>query len=110
MKNSEIWLINFNPSVGDEMATVRPAVIVSNDDVTSLQLKIVVPLTTNNNPREWHVKIHPSISNKLKKPSLADCYQLKSVSKERFMKKIGILSVSEMDQVKWAMAKVLDLI
>jgi mRNA interferase MazF len=110
MKSSEIWLINFSPSVGDEISKIRPAIIVSNDAVIGLELKIVVPLTSNSKPREWHVRINPSNNNQLKKSRLADCSQLKSVAKERFIKKIGALNISEMDQVKWAMAKILDLV
>ncbi len=103
-------MIDFNPSVGEEIAKVRPAVVVSNDLIAGLKLKIVVPLTANSNPREWHVRIQPSVANGLKKQSLADCNQMKSVSEDRFKKKIGTLTGADMDQVKWALAKVLDLI
>lgn len=110
MKNPEVWLVNFAPSVGNEIAKIRPAIIVSNNMIVSLELKIVVPLTTHSVPHDWHVKISPSRQNGLTKPSLADCSQLKSFSKERFIKKIGILSEPDMDRVKWALSITLDLI
>jgi len=31
MKRSEIWWVNFDPSIGGEIRRKRPAVIVSND-------------------------------------------------------------------------------
>jgi mRNA interferase MazF len=41
----EIWLINFDPSVGAEIQKLRPAVVVSDDAIGKLPLRIVVPIT-----------------------------------------------------------------
>jgi mRNA interferase MazF len=45
MLRGQIWLYNSNPSVGDEISKIRPAIIVNNDAVGVLRLKIVVPIT-----------------------------------------------------------------
>lgn len=111
MKNGEIWLVNFSPSVGDEINKVRPAVVVSNDTATGLNLRIVVPITgSKKNAQAWHVKVKPSSANSLTKESVVDCFQLKSFAKERFHKKIGVLSAKDMDVVKVRLAEVLDLL
>jgi len=44
------------------------------------------------------------------KESAADCFQVKSISKERFEKRLGVLSQNELDQVKLGLMKVLDLL
>jgi len=41
----EVWLINLDPTVGQEIRKTRPAVIVSDDSVGVLPLKVIVPLT-----------------------------------------------------------------
>ena len=110
MKTGEIWLVNFSPSVGDEINKTRPAVIISNDDIAGLDLRIVVPVTGAKRPdRPWHIKIIPTNTNSLVKESFVDCFQLKSISSQRFVRKLGALSVKDMDDVKIGITKVLDL-
>jgi mRNA interferase MazF len=45
MRRGEIWLINLDPTIGAEIRKTRPAVIVNDDAVGILPLKIVVPVT-----------------------------------------------------------------
>jgi mRNA interferase MazF len=71
----------------------------------------VVPITSERKPaRSWHVKVKSTASNSLKKDSLIDTFQLKSVSSQRFIRKIGVLSQKEMDDLKVTVAEVLDLL
>jgi len=52
--------------------------------------------------------IHDQI-NGLTKDSAVDCFQVRSVSHERFVKKIGQTLQSTMDDIKVALAKVLSI-
>jgi mRNA interferase MazF len=45
MRRGQIWLFNCNPIVGDEIGKIRPAVIINNDEIGTLRLKVVVPIT-----------------------------------------------------------------
>jgi len=45
MRRGEIWLINLDPTVGAEIRKTRPAVIVNDDAVGILPLKVIVPIT-----------------------------------------------------------------
>jgi mRNA interferase MazF len=45
MKQGEIWIINLDPTIGAEIRKVRPAIIVNDDALGKLPLKIIVPLT-----------------------------------------------------------------
>ena len=46
MKRSEVWWVNFDPSVGGEIRKKRPAVIISNDSANKFLNRVqVVPLT-----------------------------------------------------------------
>ena len=45
MKQGEIWLINLDLTIGAEIKKTRPAIIVNDDSVGRLPLKIIVPLT-----------------------------------------------------------------
>lgn len=111
MKHAEIWLVDFAPKVGQEIDKVRPAVIVNHDSMGALQLKVVVPVTdASRSIRDWHVLLTPSKENGISKESVADCFQVKSISKERFVKRLGKLSSKEMEEIKIGLTKVLDLL
>ena len=61
-KRGEIWLVNFDPTVGAEIKKVRPAIVMSSDAVGKLPIKLIAPITDwkpyfSNN--FWHVKIEP---------------------------------------------------
>lgn len=45
MKQSEIWLVSLDPTVGSEIRKTRPAIIVNDNTLGKLPLKIIVPLT-----------------------------------------------------------------
>jgi len=112
MKQGDIWLINLDPTVGSEIKKTRPAVIVNDNTVGRLPLKIIVPLTDWKDRYEiapWMVKITPYRQNKLKKTSAADCFQVRSLSEQRFVKKIGAVTQDTLDQIKDGLAKVLSI-
>ena len=112
MKQGEIWLINLDPTIGAEIKKTRPAIIVNDNSVGRLPLKIVVPLTDwkeRYRVAPWMVKLTPNSQNKLKKPSSADCFQVRSLSEQRFVKKIGEIDVNTLEQIKAGLAKVLSI-
>jgi mRNA interferase MazF len=45
MKQGEIWLINLDPTIGAEIKKTRPAIIVNDNALGKLPLKIIVPVT-----------------------------------------------------------------
>ena len=95
-KRGEIWLVNFDPTVGAEIKKVRPAVVISSDSVGKLPIKLIAPITdwkTYFSANLWHVKIEPNSINGLNKASAIDTLQLRGVDLQRFIRKLG--SVSE---------------
>ena len=45
MKQGEIWEINFNPAFGAEIKKKRPAVIINDNAIGILPLRVIVPIT-----------------------------------------------------------------
>jgi mRNA interferase MazF len=110
MKRSEIWLINLDPAIRAEIRKKRPAVIVNDDDLGILPLKVIVLLTDWKDRYKaavWMIKIEPDEKNNLEKTSSADCFQVRSLSKIRLIKKIGIVDDVTMKKISKALAKVL---
>lgn len=111
MKHGEVWLVDFAPKIGQEIDKHRPAIIVNHDSMGVLQLKVVVPVTDAfRSLHEWHVLINPTLENGISKPSIVDCFQVKSISKARFKKQLGKLSPRDIESVKLCLIKVLDLL
>ena len=110
MNQGELWLVNLEPSIGAEMKKTRPAVIINDNAIGKLPLKIIVPITQwkdHYTVAPWMVKIEPSSQNKLAKPSSIDCFQIRSVSQERLVSKIGDITHDEINEVKKGIAKVI---
>jgi mRNA interferase MazF len=112
MKQGEIWLINLDPTVGAEIKKTRPAVIVNDDSLGKLPLRIIVPITDWKDRYEiapWMIKLESNLKNGLTKDSSADCFQIRSVSQERFVKKMGSISDVIMDEIKIGLSRVLSI-
>lgn len=112
MRKGEVWLVKLDPTVGDEIGKTRPVVVVSDDEVGKLRLKVIVPITAWNDlfsPLDWMVQLEPTSENGLAKVSAADTFQVRSVSKQRFVRQIGVLSDTIMDDISEALTIVLDL-
>jgi mRNA interferase MazF len=112
MNRGEIWLINLDPTIGSEIKKTRPAVIVNVDELGKLPLKVIVPITDWKEHYQiapWMVRIENSKSNGLNKLSSADCFQIRSVSEERFIKKIGLLNNKQLKEINIGLARVLNI-
>lgn len=112
MKQGDIWLINLDPTVGAEIKKTRPAIVVSDNALGKLPLKIIVPITDWKEKYElvpWMVNIKPDKMNGLTKESTVDCFQVRSISEERFVKRLGEISDTVLEGIKIGLAKVLSI-
>ena len=103
MKRGEVWLINLDPTIGSEIKKTRPGVIVSNDLMGKLPLKIIVPITgwrESFTAAPWHVQIEAKAETGLQKTSSADTYQIRSVSDQRLVKRLGCLPREGMGNIE----------
>jgi mRNA interferase MazF len=99
MKRSEVWWVNFDPSLGGEIKKKRPAVIISNDASNKFLNRVqVIPLTSKTD------RIYPSEALVVLegKESKAMADQLATVSKIRLFRRAGVLSVEDMGKVEEA--------
>ena len=101
MRQGEIWQVYFDPVKGNEQAGNRPAVIVSGNTLNKhLGIVIVCPLTTVLHYFEGNPILKPNTCNGLSKASEIIVFHIRSLSKERFKKRVGIISKDEMFQIK----------
>lgn len=105
-QRGEVWWVNFDPAVGQEVKKKRPAIIISNNTSNKYLKRFqVIPLST-------HVeKIYPSevIVQLTGKKSKAMADQLTTVSELRFINKAGTITRDELEEVERIIKLQLDL-
>ena len=102
MRKGEIWLINLDPTIGAEIRKTRPGLIVSEDAVGILPLRVIVPLTDWKERyaiAPWMVRVDPDAENGLSKPSAADAFQIRCVSQERLTRQLGHVSEAVLQEI-----------
>ncbi|MGH1396732.1 MAG: type II toxin-antitoxin system PemK/MazF family toxin [Trichormus sp.] len=110
-RRGDIWLANFDPTLGAEIKKIRPAVVVSSDGVGKLPIKLIAPITDWKEyyaGNIWHVKLEPDTTNNLTKNSAVDVLQLRGMDVQRFIRKIGICSPEIMENIAMAIAAVVE--
>src|SRR2546430_2423106 len=98
-KRGDLWIVNFDPTLGTEIRKKRPAIVVSSDSVGRLPIKLVAPVTEWKPAFAadvWHVRIDPDSSNGLSKPSAVDVLQMRGMDTCRFVTQLGEVSANTM--------------
>lgn len=106
MRQGEIWVINLDPTIGAEIQKTRPCLVVNDDTVGVLPLKIIAPITEYKDKFKdvpWMVIIIPGHENGLDKKSVIDLFQVRSVADERLVKHVGMIGAEEILNVKAAL-------
>jgi len=99
-KRGEIWLTNFEPSVGTEIKKTRPALVISNDIANSRSSKVtVVPITGALREMPIVVIVEPDETNCLDKKSLIRVPDICTFDKSRLNSRIGALNEQQMREV-----------
>lgn len=103
----ELWWADFDPQVGREQAGLRPGIVVGTDFACRLpnQLVFVVPCTTTDRRLPFHPRLIA-----LKRPTFALCDQLKSVSRERLVRRHPAkLLPDDIEGVKFVLRQMIDV-
>lgn len=81
----QVWLVQFDPQVASEQAGTRPAIVVGSPlmcDTVGRRLALVVPCTNTDRGLPWQ----PQIT--LDRPSVIMCEQVKTVARERLIRRL----------------------
>jgi mRNA interferase MazF len=106
MKQGDIYLANLDPVVGSEMKKTRPCIILNNNTIGKLPLKIIAPITDFKGHYKivpWMITLEPNNNNGLKKPSSIDLFQVRSLSEKRLVKKLGFVDREDLNACKNAL-------
>jgi mRNA interferase MazF len=99
MRQGEIWYADLNPTKGSEQSGLRPVAVISGDLLNeNLSVVIVVPLTTKIKNYKGNPILSPDKINGLKSESEMLVFHIRSVSKDRLVKKVGKIEKEELNR------------
>jgi len=108
VKQGELWYADLNPTKGSEQSGFRPILIISGNLLNEyLPLVICFPLTTKIKNYKGNLVLDPDKANNLKKKSEVLTFHIRSLSKERLVKKIGSITKSDVAKLKNSLDEIL---
>lgn len=90
----QVWLVELNPTKGQEINKTRPCLVISPDELEGLGTVIVAPMTSKGFAYPSQVTCHFD-----GKDGLILLDKLRTVDKTRLVKQLGILDKSAQREV-----------
>ena len=111
MMRGDVYLADLNPTRGAEQAGVRPVVLVQRDTLARFtRTVVVVPFTTNlRRAQVPGTVLIPAGEGGLAQDSVALCYQIVVLDRQRLQRKLGTLSPTHLLALDRALRYTLDL-
>ncbi|WP_303918828.1 type II toxin-antitoxin system PemK/MazF family toxin [Draconibacterium sediminis] len=108
MKQREIWITDLNPVKGSEQRGMRPVVIISGNVLNDyMPIVITCPLTTKIKDYKGNIVLKPNSTNGLTAKSEVLTFHIRSLSKERLIKKIGEITEKQLEELKTGLTDIL---
>jgi mRNA interferase MazF len=108
MKQREIWIADLNPVKGSEQQGMRPVVIVSGNAMNdNLGICIICPLTSKIKNYAGGIVLNKDLINGLEQNSEVITFQIRSISKQRLIRKLGELTKVQLDTIKAGLNEIL---
>jgi mRNA interferase MazF len=108
MKQREIWFADLNPIKGSEQRGIRPVVVISGNAMNdNYNVCIVCPLSSKIKNFAGCLILSKNAQNGLETDSEVITFQIRTLSKERFLTKIGEITPSQLNEIKQGLNDVL---
>lgn len=103
-RRGDIYLINFDPTIGHEIKKTRPALVIQNDIANQYSpITIVAAITSKLSSLPYPTEVNISANDSgLPLDSSVLLNQIRSVDHRRLIKRIGRVSTGIMQQVDQA--------
>jgi mRNA interferase MazF len=111
-KRGEIYLVNFDPTVGAEIRKTRPAMVLQNDVANEYSpITIVAAITSKFDERLYPTEVLITASGSgLAQDSVVLLNQIRSIDRQRLIRRLGNVSGNVMESVDRAIQVSLGLI
>jgi mRNA interferase MazF len=108
MKQREIWLADLNPVKGSEQNGIRPVVVISGNAMNdNFSIGIICPLTTRLRNYAGCVTVRKDAGNGLDMDSEVITFQVRTITRERLVRKLGEITPAELEAIKKGLTEIL---
>ncbi len=92
---NDVWLVDLNPAIGSEIQKIRPAIIISPDEMNNtLNTVILAPMTTT--IKKWPSRVNVLFQNTKGQVALD---QMRALDKTRLRKRLGSVEQKTAKQI-----------
>ena len=101
MIRGEIWRVSLDPTIGAEIRKTRPAVILNDNAVGALPLRIMAPVKPWKPKYQdvpWMVELSETVGRD--KRSAVDLFQIRPLSTSRCIERIGTVQEPVMERIE----------
>jgi mRNA interferase MazF len=113
LRRGEIYLCSFDPTVGHEIKKTRPALVIQNDvgnRYSSLTIVAAITSAVSVVPYPIEVVIEPTATTGLETRSSIRLDQIRSVDRQRLVRRLGVVDSATMTKVDEALKISLGLV
>ena len=108
MKQREIWLADLNPVQGSKQKGIRPVVILSGNAMNqNLDICIVCPMSSIIKNYAGCLVLKPDDLNGLETSSEIITFQVRIISGNRLIRKLGEITGNQLDAIKKGLNEIL---
>ncbi|OGI65740.1 hypothetical protein A3H53_00785 [Candidatus Nomurabacteria bacterium RIFCSPLOWO2_02_FULL_40_10] len=108
MLQKDIYWANLNPTKGKEQKGKRPVVIISGNTMNrNLGVFIICPISSKIKNYAGCVKLEKNKTNNLTENSEIITFQIRTIAKERMIKKIGEITEEQLKEIFYSLNEVL---
>ncbi len=110
IKAGEIVLLNLEPIRGGEKGKTRPCLVLVGSG-HPWGLIVVLPITDGTQRRSGKFFVSVPVNKKtgLRKTSVVDCFQVRCVTEQRVVKRLGLVPEQLLFEVRKRLALILDI-
>lgn len=105
MNRGDIYLCDFGDPIGHEQGYQRPALIVSHNEISRFGIPVVLPISKSHRGYPTHVELEGA----LPVTSYVQCEQIRVVSSERMIRRVGVVDGMAMLKVELILKRLLGL-
>ena len=96
----EVWLVNFDPTIGAEIQKTRPALVIQNDVGNRVSPITIVAAITSTHKRAYPFQVRlPAGAAGLDVDSVVTLNHIRSIDRRRLVRRLGQVSAAAMRAV-----------